>query len=129
MNKNQILCTFVKQNKLLQAYEEIMRTYEVQKKLTLYYCPPLKEHIYIFSIAKVNIPLHKNTISLHKKSQYNTYYTINALNEIIKSSNNGILDTEFQINWGQYTDSLILFNIDDGLNVYNIKLIDQVYFG
>jgi len=39
----------------------------------------------------------KNTISLHRKKITNTLYTINALNELIKTINNGVLDTKYQV--------------------------------
>ena len=38
-----------------------------------------------------------NTILVHRKKQTNTLYTINALNELIKSLNNGVLDKRFLI--------------------------------
>ena len=37
----------------------------------------------------------KNTISLHRKKHSNTLYTINALNEVISSLNNGVIDSKF----------------------------------
>ena len=40
-----------------------------------------------------------NTILVHRKKQTNTLYTINALNELIKSLNNGILDKTYTIDW------------------------------
>jgi hypothetical protein len=38
----------------------------------------------------------KSTI-IHKKGK--AYYTINALNELVKRENNGKLDNNFPINW------------------------------
>ena len=43
-----------------------------------------------------------NTILVHRKKQTNTLYTINALNELIKSLNNGVLDKTFTIEWNNY---------------------------
>ena len=40
-----------------------------------------------------------NTILVHRKKQTNTLYTINALNELIKSLNSGVLDKKFPIEW------------------------------
>jgi len=39
-----------------------------------------------------------DTISLHRKKQTNTLYTINSLNEIIRLENGGKLDKSFPIN-------------------------------
>jgi hypothetical protein len=55
-----------------------------------------------------------STISLHRKKNTNTLYTINALNEAIKSHNNGVLDKTFQLDWNIYRDCILLVN-DAGL--------------
>jgi hypothetical protein len=49
-----------------------------------------------------------NTILVHRKKQTNTLYTINALNELIKNLNNGVLDKTFPIEWTNYRNSLLL---------------------
>lgn len=49
-----------------------------------------------------------NTISLHRKKETNTLYTVNALNMIIKKANNGILDKTFVIDWSLYENMLLL---------------------
>lgn len=40
---------------------------------------------------------NKNIIRVHRKKQTNSIYTINAMNELIKTLNNGELDKNFQI--------------------------------
>jgi hypothetical protein len=62
-----------------------------------------------------------NTISLHRKKQSNTLYTINALNEVIRELNNGVLDKKFPIPWENYQNSLLLTN-DAGLNKIPTKI-------
>jgi hypothetical protein len=54
-----------------------------------------------------------NTILVHRKKQTNTLYTINALNELIKNLNNGILDKEFPIEWINYQNSLLLYQNEE----------------
>ena len=49
-----------------------------------------------------------NTILVHRKKQTNTLYTINALNELIKSLNNGVLDKSFSIDWNNYRNCILL---------------------
>lgn len=49
-----------------------------------------------------------NTILVHRKKQTNTLYTINALNEVIRYLNNGILDTTYQVDWTRFRNSLLL---------------------
>jgi len=50
----------------------------------------------------------ENTILVHRKKQTNTLYTINALNEVIKYLNNGILDTTYQVDWSKFRNCLLL---------------------
>ena len=49
-----------------------------------------------------------NTILLHRKKESNTLYTINALNTLIMSLNNGVLDKNFIVNWQDYKNCILL---------------------
>jgi hypothetical protein len=51
-----------------------------------------------------------NTILLHRKKESNTLYTINALNTLIKSLNEGFLDKNYMVNWADYKNSILLTN-------------------
>ena len=62
-----------------------------------------------------------NTILVHRKKQTNTLYTINALNEVIKSLNNGILDKKFPINWDNYKNCILLIQTE-GFNRIDTKV-------
>jgi hypothetical protein len=55
------------------------------------------------------------TVNLHRKKETNTLYTLNALNEIVKTENNGILDKKFQINWLEYTNCILITQRSKGL--------------
>ena len=58
---------------------------------------------------------------VHRKKESNTIYTINALNKLIISENNGILDKRFQIDWQKYRNSVILTD-GDGYKVMKTSL-------
>ena len=62
-----------------------------------------------------------NTILVHRKKQTNTLYTINALNELIKSLNNGIEDKSFSVNWNDYRNCILLIQTD-GFNRIDTKV-------
>ena len=62
-----------------------------------------------------------NTILVHRKKQTNTLYTINALNELIKSLNNGVLDKTFPINWNDYKNYILLIQAE-GFNKVDTKI-------
>lgn len=51
-----------------------------------------------------------NTIMVHRKKEFNVLYSINALNELVKSLNNGKTDPGFKINWDNYKNSILLTN-------------------
>ena len=62
-----------------------------------------------------------NTILVHRKKQTNTLYTINALNELIKSLNGGVLDKKFSIEWNNYRNCILLIQAD-GFNRIDTKV-------
>ena len=62
-----------------------------------------------------------NTILVHRKKQTNTLYTINALNELIKTLNNGVLDKSYSINWENYKNCILLVQAE-GFNKINTKV-------
>ena len=62
-----------------------------------------------------------NTILVHRKKQTNTLYTINALNESIKSLNNGVLDKRFPIEWNDYRNCILLIQTE-GFNKIDTKI-------
>ena len=66
-----------------------------------------------------------NTILVHRKKQTNTLYTINALNGLIKSLNNGVLDKTFAIDWENYKNCILLIQTD-GFNKIDTKIKDIV---
>ena len=62
-----------------------------------------------------------NTILVHRKKQTNTLYTINALNELIKSLNNGVIDKSFAVNWNDYKNCILLIQTE-GFNRIDTKI-------
>ena len=57
----------------------------------------------------------KNTISLHRKKEVNSLYTLNALNEVVKIQNNGVLDTKFSVEWEEFRNTLLVtYKEEDG---------------
>ena len=130
--KTQLLCTFTKRNRLYDTIELIIECHDI-----------VFNKIYVFAneddhhqlICTYNIPQNQDnfiegidTIALHRKKQTNTLYTINALNEIIREKNQGVLDKSFPIEWPEFQNTLLLVN-DEGLNkirtrIYTIVNID-----
>lgn len=68
-------------------------------------------------------PKFPNTISIHRKKQTNTLYTLNSLNVLIKEETGGTLDKTFQLNWEYYRDSLIITG-EISIRIIPIKIHD-----
>ncbi len=54
--------------------------------------------------------LRYKTISIHRKKDSNTLYTINALNFLVALLNDGVESTTFQIPWENYRNCLLVLN-------------------
>ena len=123
--KPQLLCTFTTQDRLKPTIDLVISCHDV-----------LFDKIYVFTnqkdtsqlICTYNIPNNQDnfiegmdTIALHRKKQSNTLYTINALNEVIREKNNGVLDKTFPITWSEFQNSLLLVN-EQGLNIIPTKI-------
>jgi len=63
----------------------------------------------------------KGTISLHRKRETNTLYTLNSLNQLIILENNGVLDKSFPIDWEKYKNCMLI--ISNNNNLTKIKTV------
>ena len=112
--RTQLLCTFTRKSKLNEIVDIIVSCNDI-----------LYDKIYIFEnkddssqlICTYNVEFIDNyeeniidTISLHRKKQSNTLYTINALNEVIREKNNGVLDKSYMVDWNEFSNTLLLTN-------------------
>ena len=108
---NKLFCTFTTPSELDTILSDINRRYTIMyNKIFVLESPQSKELICTYNIDMgntSNTPL-PNTILLHRKKESNTLYTINALNTLIRSLNNNILDTRFIINWADYKNCILL---------------------
>ena len=68
-----------------------------------------EEYVITYNVDQGNVQaIPDNTILVHRKKETNTLYTINALNELIKSLNGGVVDTKFPIDWQHYKNCVLL---------------------
>ena len=94
--QTQLLCTFTTKEQLQNTLQEIRETYHIVYNYiyVLQNKGNLDELFITYNIdtsVKPDRPL-SDTILVHRKKQSNTLYTINALNELAKEENNGVLD-------------------------------------
>jgi hypothetical protein len=108
---NKLFCTFSSKELLEERLQEIVSEYVITyNKIFVLSSPDSDEYMCTYNI-EVNgntTTVLSNTILLHRKKETNTLYTINALNELVKSLNNGIADPSYKINWGDYRNSILL---------------------
>ena len=69
----------------------------------------------------------ENTILVHRKKQSNTLYTINALNELVKEENDGVLDKNFMIDWEKFKNSIIVTNTE-GTKKISTRVFEVIKF-
>ena len=83
--------------------------------------------ILTYNIIKENIVFSdviKNTISLHRKKETNTLYTLNALNEVVMDQNDGQLDPRFSVDWEPHRNTLLVTYKDDESGEQNLRRIE-----
>lgn len=107
---NRLFATFTIQDDLDKTLDYLVYTYEIMyNKLFVLFVKDTNEYVITYNIEQGNVnKILPNTILLHRKKEYNVLYSINALNELIKTLNHGNLDTSYPINWGNYKNSILL---------------------
>ena len=122
---NRLYCTFT----TLDAYEEVANTIQTSyvilfNKLFVLESLDGEKIMITYNVDLGNTSgdsMVDNTILVHRKKQTNTLYTINALNELIKSLNNGVLDKRFPIEWNDYRNCILLIQTE-GFNKIDTKI-------
>ncbi len=125
--KPQLLCTFSSQEKLQNTLDVIQNTYTlVYNYIYVLSNENDKNELYITYNINSNTLNNKvlNTISIHRKKETNTLYTINSLNRLILHET-GIVDTTYQIDWNEYKNSIILLD-GDYLNIITTEIYDII---
>ena len=116
LDLNKLFCTFTSPAELEETVAAINRRYLVLfNKIFILESPQSDELMCTYNIDAGNMtssPM-SNTILLHRKKESNTLYTINALNTLIKTLNNGVVDKNFIVNWQDYKNSILLTNGPD----------------
>ena len=120
---NKLFCTFTDLESLDSLLEEIQSKYTIiYNKLFVLEIVDKDEYVVTYNVEQGNehtIP--ENTILVHRKKESNTLYTINALNELIKKLNGGVVDTKYQVDWQHYRNCILLTQHNE-LNQLNTKI-------
>lgn len=107
---SRLFCTFSSEKELDTVLKSIQESYTIiYNKIFVLYSKDQDEYMCTYNVDLQNIShFPEDTILVHRKKRSRTLYTINALNELIKSLNNGVLDISYKINWLDYENCILL---------------------
>jgi len=107
---NKLFCTFTDLDGLDALIEDIQSKYTIiYNKMFVLEIVGKDEYVVTYNVDQGNVhSIPDNTILVHRKKETNTLYTINALNELIKRLNGGVVDPRFRIDWQHYKNTILL---------------------
>ena len=107
---NKLFCTFTVLEEFDQLIKKVSSQYSIMyNKIFVLQVTNSEEYVITYNVDQGNVTtIPENTILVHRKKETNTLYTINALNELIKKLNEGVVDTKFPINWQHYKNCILL---------------------
>ena len=120
---NKLFCTFTNLESLDTLVSELSSKYSIiYNKMFVLEIVGKNEYVVTYNVETGNVnEIPENTILVHRKKDSNTLYTINALNELIKKLNGGVVDTKFPIDWNHYRNCILLTQHNE-LNQLNTKI-------
>ena len=125
---NKLFCTFVTEDILEEMVSSISDTYTIMyNKMFVLFVKSTNEYVITYNVDQGNINnIPVNTILVHRKKETNTLYTINALNDLIKKLNGGVVDVAFRVNWQHYQNCILLTQNGDlkQLNTKVYKIVE-----
>jgi hypothetical protein len=124
---NKLFCTFAQEDNLRKVINTIQNRYTIiYGKIFILYSKSQNEYACTYNVDLSNVSSFlDNTILVHRKKDSNTLYTINALNTLIKQLNNGMLDTNYAINWKDYKNCILLTRGEE-IKQINTKLFEII---
>lgn len=125
--KTQLLCTFAHKKDLELIVDYVTKSYTIsERRMFVFSDSDNRNDLYVtFNIEATGYGKTPNTISIHRKKETNTLYTVNALNTIIRNANNGLLDKSFMVDWTLYRNSLLLTN-EEALRKIQLQLVRRI---
>lgn len=109
---NKLFCTFTKKEDIEETLGIIRGRYTILfNKIFILESKDSDELMCTYNIDPGNLSMTTvlpNTILVHRKKESNSLYTINALNTLIKSLNNGYADPNYRVNWNDYKNTILL---------------------
>ena len=97
---NKLFCTFTDLSGLDDLINGLTESYSIMyNKMFVLYVKSTDEYVVTYNVEQGNVDsIPVNTILVHRKKETNTLYTINALNDLIKKLNGGVVDPTYRVN-------------------------------
>ena len=107
---NKLFCTFTSLEDLDDLVNSLQARYDIMyNKMFVLHVKSNNEYVVTYNVEQGNVSsIPENTILVHRKKDTNTLYTINALNELIKRLNGGVVDPRFRVDWQHYRNTILL---------------------
>lgn len=108
----QLLCLFTTKQDLDRSLQFVIDNYDIiNPNIFVLENRNKSDELFItFNIEKGSSAIESEwkTILVHRKKDSNTIYTINALNEVVKSKTGGQLDKTYAIEWSEFKNSILM---------------------
>lgn len=124
--KTKLLCTFTNRNNLYRTIKMIENKCELtnDRVYVLENVDNNNELLITYNVYdfEENLP---HTVYVHRKKETNTLYSLNAMNEVIKEMNGGVLDKSIMVPWEKYENSFLILR-DQELHQINTQLFSAM---
>ena len=125
---NRLFATFTQQESIDDLVNDLSLSYDIMyKKMFVLFVKSTNEYVITYNVEQGNVnSIPVNTILVHRKKETNTLYTINALNDLIKKLNGGVVDPTYRVNWQHYKNCILLTNHNElkQLNTKVFKIVE-----
>ncbi len=125
---NRLFATFTQQETIDDLINNLSLSYDIMyKKMFVLFIKSTNEYVITYNVEQGNVnSIPVNTILVHRKKESNTLYTINALNDLIKKLNGGVVDQSYKVNWQHYRNCILLTQQGEvkQLNTKIFKIVD-----
>lgn len=118
---NKLFGTFANIENYKSITQQLLNNFSIINNIIFVVGYELNNVICTYNLDHNNLKyLPINTVSIHRKKESNTLYTINALNTL-----NGTNNKEIEVKWELYKNKFLLIQKEE-LKIYDIKLIEVI---
>ena len=129
MHRSILLASFVGKDDLYEALDKISEVCNIGKDRIFVFLNEEDQSEYILTynltsdLANTKFSsIWENTISIHRKKQTNSLYSLNAMNELIKQNNGGEINKQYKVKWETFKDSFLIVK-GGRLKVIPVRLV------